>query len=114
MSYAPKTLEDVEWAYRRPIPPDFYSGRPYTIIAVEPLVKDGEWFVLPKFRMMALFDSIPLAAHLPAPNAGLEGGDASFLTILWFQDEYFPLLSDENRRRIAALNWAGLAQNDYW
>jgi hypothetical protein len=110
MTYPTDSAENLAKAYLRPIPP--HKNLPYVIIPCD-VINDGpSSYLLPKFRFMAIFDSVPVEVHL---RADIENdADASFLTIIWLQNELWPLVSDDNLRQISALDWPKLAQNGNW
>lgn len=82
------------------------------MIDCEVVAKKNGLFKLPKFRFMSQFSSIPLESHLPTPMDS--EFDASFLTVIWLQDDLHPLVSPQNVKRITALNWTDLSVNGHW
>jgi len=112
MDYPTDSAENVQKAYLYPVSPEFYEGIPYVVIECEPAHQRESGLRLPNYRMMAMFTSVPLEGHLPEPQP--TQSDASFLTIIWLQDDSNPFVSQENLTRISLLDWPTLAKNGNW
>jgi hypothetical protein len=112
MDYPTDHPEGIAKAYLYPISPDLLEDIPHHFIECDIAGRLGAGLRFPRYRFMALFSSVPLEAHLAEPQPS--EGDASFLTIIWLQDEPFPFVSEENKILILALDWLTLAKNGNW
>lgn len=111
-SFPTDSAENLDKAYLRPVSPRMYEDVPYVVINCEVIDLGGNEYRLPRYRLMAAFSSAPLECHLPKPEP--TSFDASFLTIIWLQNETHPIVSSENRNRISAIDWPNLAKNGFW
>ena len=112
VDYPIDTDANIRKAYLYPVAPECYAPFPHTVVESS-LIHDGRAAArLPRFRMMALFSSLPLEAHLPEQTNA--SGDASFLTVIWMQEDPYPFISNRNARKIASIDWLSLASNGNW
>ena len=84
-----------------------FGGLPFHII--EPTLVFSELASKWHGREILLLPPVCIAAEFRSSPARDQSMHASALIIAWFQDHDSPILSEENRLRLAGVNWEALA-----